>query len=69
MLPIIISSIVLSDAIIKRAFEILETSEDYREKLQAMELLKETHIVKLELLSNISEISNRKVSNKRNSYH
>jgi predicted transcriptional regulator len=31
------------DTIIKRAFEISETSDDNREKLQAMELFKETH--------------------------
>jgi transcriptional regulator len=40
------------DAIIKHAFEILDTSHDNREKLQAMELFKDTHLVKLELLSN-----------------
>jgi hypothetical protein len=40
------------DSIIKRAFDILETSPDNREKLQAMELFKDTHLVKLELLSN-----------------
>jgi hypothetical protein len=44
------------DEIIKRAFEILETSEDNREKLQAMELFKDTHLVKLELLSNATTI-------------
>jgi transposase len=44
------------DAIIKRAFDILETSEDNREKLQAMELFKDTHLVKLELLSNATTI-------------
>jgi hypothetical protein len=32
------------DAIIKRAFEMLETSPDNREKLQAMELFKDTHL-------------------------
>jgi hypothetical protein len=37
------------DAIIKRAFEIQETSDDNREKLQAMELFKDTRLVKLEL--------------------
>jgi transcriptional regulator with XRE-family HTH domain len=37
------------DAIIKRAFEILETSPDNREKLQAMELFKDTHLVKLHI--------------------
>lgn len=40
------------DTIIKRAFDILENSHDNREKLQAMELFKNTHLVKLELLSN-----------------
>jgi predicted transcriptional regulator len=44
------------DVIIKRAFEILETSHDNREKLQAMELFKDTHLVKLELLSNATTI-------------
>jgi len=38
------------DEIIKRAFQILEKSDDNREKLQAMELFKDTHLVKLELL-------------------
>jgi predicted transcriptional regulator len=46
------------DAIIKRAFDILETSDDNREKLQAMELFKDTHLVKLELLSNATTIDN-----------
>jgi hypothetical protein len=44
------------DAIIKHAFEILETSDDNSEKLQPMELFKDTHIVKLELLSNATTI-------------
>jgi predicted transcriptional regulator len=44
------------DSIIKRAFDIVETSEDNREKLQAMELFKDTHLVKLELLSNATTI-------------
>ena len=44
------------DEIIKRAFEILETSDDNREKLQAMQLFKDTHITKLELLSNATTI-------------
>jgi predicted transcriptional regulator len=44
------------DSIIKRAFDILETSPDNREKLQAMELFKDTHLVKLELLSNATTI-------------
>jgi hypothetical protein len=44
------------ESIIKHAFEILQTSEDNREKLQAMELFKDTHLVKLELLSNATTI-------------
>jgi BMFP domain-containing protein YqiC len=45
------------DALIKRAFDILDTSAaDNREKLQAMELFKDTHLVKLELLSNATTI-------------
>jgi len=44
------------DAIIKRAFDIIETSDYNREKLQAMELFKDTHLVKLELLSNATTI-------------
>ena len=46
------------DTILKHAFEILETSYDNREKLQAMELFKDTHLVKLELLSNATTIDN-----------
>jgi transcriptional regulator len=46
------------DAIIKRVFDIVETSDDNREKLQAMELFKDTHLVKLELLSNATTIDN-----------
>jgi predicted transcriptional regulator len=44
------------DTILKHAFQILETSDDNREKLQAMELFKDTHLVKLELLSNATTI-------------
>jgi predicted transcriptional regulator len=44
------------DTILKHAFEILQTTEDNREKLQAMELFKDTHLVKLELLSNATTI-------------
>jgi predicted transcriptional regulator len=44
------------DTILKHAFNILETSDDNREKLQAMELFKDTHLVKLELLSNATTI-------------
>jgi hypothetical protein len=46
------------DTILKHAFAILETSEDNREKLQAMELFKDIHLVKLELLSNATTIDN-----------
>jgi predicted DNA-binding protein YlxM (UPF0122 family) len=49
-------SLIALDAIIKRAFDILESSPDNREKLQAMELFKGTHLVKLELLSNATTI-------------
>jgi len=44
------------DEILKRAFEILQTSHDNREKLQAMDVFKDTHITKLELLSNATTI-------------
>jgi hypothetical protein len=44
------------DTILKHASEILQTSDDNREKLQAMELFKDTHLVKLELLSNATTI-------------
>ena len=44
------------DTILKHAFDIFETSPDNREKLQAMELFKDTHLVKLELLSNATTI-------------
>ena len=44
------------DTILKHAFEILQDSYDNREKLQAMELFKDTHLVKLELLSNATTI-------------
>ena len=44
------------DTILKHAFEILQTTDDNREKLQAMELFKDTHLVKLELLSNATTI-------------
>ena len=48
--------LVALDSIIKREFDILETSDDNREKLQAMELFKDTHLVKLEILSNATTI-------------
>ena len=35
------------DTILKHAYEILQTTDDNREKLQAMELFKDTHLVKL----------------------
>ena len=41
---------------LKHAFEILQTTDDNREKLQAMQLFKDTHLVKLELLSNATTI-------------
>jgi hypothetical protein len=44
------------DTILKHAFDILQTSDDNREKLQAMELFKDIHLVKLELLSNATTI-------------
>jgi hypothetical protein len=44
------------DTILKHAFEIVQTTDDNREKLQAMELFKDTHLVKLELLSNATTI-------------
>jgi hypothetical protein len=48
--------LVALDSIIKRAFDIIETSDDNREKLHAMEIFKDTHLVKLELLSNATSI-------------
>ena len=44
------------DTTLKHAYEILQTSDDNREKLQAMELFKDTHLVKLDLLSNATTI-------------
>ncbi len=44
------------DTILKHAYEILQNSNDNREKLQAMQLFKDTHITKLELLSNATTI-------------
>jgi hypothetical protein len=35
---------------------LMQTSHDNREKLQAMELFKDTHLVKVELLSNATTI-------------
>jgi hypothetical protein len=44
------------DTIIKRAFDMLNTAEDNREKLQAMAMFKDAHTTKLELLSNATTI-------------
>jgi len=44
------------DTILKNTFVILQKSQDNREKLAAMELFKNTHLVKLELLSNATTI-------------
>jgi hypothetical protein len=44
------------DTILKNAFVIMQKTEDNREKLAAMELFKDTHLVKLELLSNATSI-------------
>jgi hypothetical protein len=44
------------DTVLKNAFVIMTKSNDNREKLQAMELFKDTHLVKLELLSNATTI-------------
>jgi predicted transcriptional regulator len=44
------------DTILKNAFVIMQKTDDNREKLAAMELFKDTHLVKLELLSNATTI-------------
>ena len=44
------------DTILKHAYEILQDSEDNREKIQAMELFKDTHVTKLELSGNATTI-------------
>jgi hypothetical protein len=44
------------DTILKQAYEIMHRTDDNREKLHAMELFKDTHLVKLELLSNATTI-------------
>jgi hypothetical protein len=44
------------DIILKHAFEILQNAYDNRDKLHAMELFKDAHLVKLELLSNATTI-------------
>jgi hypothetical protein len=44
------------DTILKNTFVVMQKSQDNREKLAAMELFKDTHLVKLELLSNATTI-------------
>ena len=44
------------DTILKNAFVIMQKTEDNREKLAAMQLFKDTHMTKLELLSNATTI-------------
>ena len=57
------------DTTLKHAYDILETSGNNREKLHTMELFKDTHLVKLELLSNATTIDSAlqyiKLSSKR----
>jgi hypothetical protein len=48
--------LVAFDSIIKQASEIIESSEDNRERLQAMQMFRDTHQLKLELLSNATTI-------------
>jgi cobalamin biosynthesis protein CobT len=44
------------DTILKNAFEIMQNANDNREKLQALQLFKDTHLEKLSLLSNATTI-------------
>jgi hypothetical protein len=44
------------DTILKHALEILETSDDNREKLQAMSLAKKCYSMKLDLLTNATVV-------------
>jgi uncharacterized membrane protein len=44
------------DTILKHAYEILQEAHDNREKVAALELFKDTHMTKLELLSNATTI-------------
>jgi hypothetical protein len=44
------------DTVLKNAFVIMTKSDDNREKMQALQLFKDTHITKLELLSNATTI-------------
>jgi hypothetical protein len=44
------------DTVLQNAFVMMQEAEDNREKLQANQLFKDTHLVKLELLSNATTI-------------
>jgi biotin operon repressor len=44
------------DMILRHAYEILQEAHDNRERLAALELFKDTHMTKLELLSNATTI-------------
>jgi hypothetical protein len=44
------------DTVLRNAFVIMTKSEDNREKLQALQLFKDTHMTKLDLLSNATTI-------------
>jgi hypothetical protein len=44
------------DTVLRNAFVIMTKSNDNKEKLQALQLFKDTHITKLELLSNATTI-------------
>ena len=44
------------DTILRNSYDILQNSHDNREKLQALSLFKDTHLQKLELLSNSTTI-------------
>jgi hypothetical protein len=55
----------IKEYVTEHAYEILKTFEDNREKLQAMELFKYTHLVKLELLSNATTIDSAKLYQKQ----
>ena len=59
------------DTIIRSAFDISKTTEDNREKLLTMELFKDTHLVKLELLSNATIIDSALsyIRNKQQEHH
>jgi hypothetical protein len=48
--------LVAFDSIIKRSSEMIETSEDNRERLLALEMFRETHQRKLELLADATTI-------------